>query len=117
MERWFMVEAKVFFFSMKAAKLRLEERRKGFLRLILVGHRGASWLAATVEEASLSPATEVFIKSYNEGRMSLSVKGGDNKAGRFLEVSASVDDVAVIAWILWLRRNKFIFEGVFSPQR
>ena len=48
-----------------------------------MGLRGASWLAATVEEASLSPASEVFVKSYDEGRMLLSVKGGDNKAGRW----------------------------------
>ena len=45
-----------------------------------------------VKEASLSPVMEDFVKSYSEGRMSLSVKGGCNKAGRFLEVIASVDD-------------------------
>jgi hypothetical protein len=93
MERRFKVEAKAFFFSVKAAKFRLEERRKGFLGLILVGPQGASWLAATVEEAPRLPATEVFVKSFDEGRTSLSVIGGINKAGRFLEVSVSVDDV------------------------
>jgi hypothetical protein len=92
MERRFKVEAKTFFFSTKAAKLRLEERRKGFLGHILVGHRCASWLAATVEEASLSPVMEDFVKSSSEGRMSLLVRGGCNKAGRFLEVAAFVDD-------------------------
>ena len=55
MEQRFKVEAKTFFFSTKDAKLHLEERRKGFLGLILVGHQSASWLATTVEEASLSP--------------------------------------------------------------
>ena len=88
MEWWFKVEAKIFF-STKAAKLCLEERRKGFLGIIRVGHQCASWLAATVEEASLSPMMEDFVKSYSEGRM-LSVRGGCNKAGRFLEVAASL---------------------------
>jgi hypothetical protein len=86
------VEAKTFFFSTKGAKLRLEERRKGFLGLILVGHRSASWLAATVEETSLSSVLEDFVKSSSEGRMLLSGRGGCNKVGRFLEVAAFVDD-------------------------
>jgi hypothetical protein len=92
MERRFKVEAKSFFFSTKASQLRLEERRKGFLGLILVDLRGATWLAATVEEASRSPALEDFVRSSNEGRKSLSVRGGCNKGGRFLEVVVFVDD-------------------------
>jgi hypothetical protein len=70
----------------------LEERRKGFLGLILVDRRRAAWLAATVEEASRSPALADFDKISSEGRKSLSVRGGSNKGGRFLEVVASVDD-------------------------
>jgi hypothetical protein len=81
MERRFTVEAKTFFFSMKASQLRLEERRKGFLGLILVDRRGASWLAATVEEASQSPTLVDFDKSSSEGRKSLSVKGDVTKVG------------------------------------
>jgi hypothetical protein len=92
MERRFKVEAKSFFFSTKASQLRLEERRKGYLGLILVDLRGATWLAATVEEASRSPALEDFVRSSNEGRKSLSVRGGCNKGGRFLEVVVFVDD-------------------------
>jgi hypothetical protein len=92
MERRFRVEAKTFFFSTKASQLRLEERRKGFLGLILVDLRRAAWLAATVEEASRSPALVDFDKISSEGRKSLSVRGGSNKGGRFLEVVASVDD-------------------------
>jgi hypothetical protein len=79
MERRFKVEAKLFFFSTKASQLRLEERRKGFLGLILVDLRGATWLAATVEEASWSPALADFVRSSSEGRKSLSVRGGCNK--------------------------------------
>jgi hypothetical protein len=92
MERRFKVEAKTFFFSMKDAKLCLEERRVGFLGLIQVGHRCASWLATAVEEASLSPVLEDFVKSSSEGRMSLSMRGECNKVERFLEVADFVDD-------------------------
>jgi hypothetical protein len=100
MERRFRVEAKTFFFSTKASQLRLEERRKGFLGLILVDLRRAAWLAATVEEASRSPALADFDKISSEGRRSLSVRGGSNKGGRFLEVVASVDDERKgIIWI------------------
>jgi hypothetical protein len=67
-------------------------KKEGLLGLILVGLRCASWLAATVEEASRSPLLEDFVKSSSEGRKSSSVRGGCNKAGRFLEVVAFVDD-------------------------
>jgi hypothetical protein len=100
MERRFTVEAKTFFFSTKASQLRLEERRKGFLGLILVDRRGAAWLAATVEEALWSLALVDFDKSSSEGWKSLSVRGGCNKGGRFLEVVALVDgDRKGIIWI------------------
>jgi hypothetical protein len=91
MERRFAVEAKKFFFSTKESKIRLEERRKGFVGLILVGHRCASWLATTVLEAS-SSTEEDFAEIFCEERRSLSVSRGRNKAGRFLEVVAHVDD-------------------------
>jgi hypothetical protein len=100
MERRFAVEVKNFFFSMKDSKLRLEERRKGFVELILVGHQGTSWLATTVEEASSSTEKEDFAKNLCEERKSLSVSGGRNKAGRFLEVVARVDgERKGIIWI------------------
>ena len=74
------MEAKTTFFSMKASELRLEERRKGFLGLVLVGLRCASWLATTVKEASQSSVLVDFVKSSSEGRKSLTVRGGCNKA-------------------------------------
>ena len=53
-------------------------------------------MAATVEEVSRSTVASLaladFVKSSSEGRKSLSVKGGCNKRGRFLEVVASKDD-------------------------
>jgi hypothetical protein len=100
MERRFTVEAKTFLFSTKVSKLRLEERRKGFVGLILVSHRCASWLAATVEEASLSTGKDEFAQSFCEDRKSLSVSRGSNKAGRFLEVVARLDgDRKGVIWI------------------
>ena len=57
-----------------------------------MGLQCASWLAATVEEASQSPVLEDFVKSFSEGRKSLSVRGECNKVGRVLEVVAFVDD-------------------------
>jgi hypothetical protein len=100
MERRFKVEAKTFFFSTKASQIRLEERRKGFLGLILVDRRGANWLAETVEEAARSPVLGEFVRASSEGRKSLSVRGGSNKGGRFLEVVALVDDERKgIIWI------------------
>jgi hypothetical protein len=99
-----VVEAKHFFFLTKDSKLRLEERRKGFIGLILVGHRCASWLAATVEEASSAMEKEEFAKKICEERRSLSVSGGRNKAGRFLEVVAHVDgERKGVIWILEAR--------------
>jgi hypothetical protein len=91
MERRFTVEAKTFF-STKASQIRLEERRKGFLGLILVDRRCAAWLAETVEEVSQLPVVVDFDKASSEGRKLLSVRGGCNKGGRFLEMVACVDD-------------------------
>jgi hypothetical protein len=56
------------------------------------GLQCASWLAAMVEEASQSPVLEDFVQSYSKSRKSSSMRGGCNKAGRFLEVVAFVDD-------------------------
>ena len=53
MERRFSIEAKAFCFTAKegSTDLRLEERRKGFVRVIRVGPQSAVWLVAKVEEA------------------------------------------------------------------
>jgi hypothetical protein len=78
----------------------LEERRKGFLGLILVDRQGAAWLAETMEEASRASVLEDFDKSLSEGRKSLSVIKGCNKGKRFLEVVARMeDDRKGIIWI------------------
>jgi hypothetical protein len=91
MEHRFVVEAKTFLFSAKVSKFRLEERRKGFVGVIIVGKQCASWLAATVEEAIQSPVKVDFVRDFREEGKSILVSRGDNKAGRFLEVAASTE--------------------------
>jgi hypothetical protein len=94
MERRFTVEAKTFFFSTKASQLRLEERRKNFLGLILMGLSGASWLATTVEEASRSLKLVVFVKTSSKGRKSLTVRGVTRPGGSWRW------------WLLWMTSGK-----------
>jgi hypothetical protein len=84
------VEAKGFFFSVKieALELRLEERRKGFCGLISLGLQCSAWLMSIVEEALKAPVKEDFVKYFRKDEKALMVRGGGNKAGRFLEVVA-----------------------------
>ena len=65
----------------------LEERRKGFVGVILVGHQCYAWLVAMVEEAILLPVKEDIVKSYLKDANVLMVHEGGNKAGRFLELA------------------------------
>jgi hypothetical protein len=51
MEQKFSVKAKTFNLLVKELVFRLEERRKGFVGVILVGHCCVAWLVVTVEEA------------------------------------------------------------------
>jgi hypothetical protein len=90
MERCFTVEAKGFSFSEKAeaAELHLEERRKGFCGFIFLGLQGAAWLMATIEEALTAPVKKDFVKYFQEDVKALIVRGGGNKAGRYLKVVA-----------------------------
>jgi hypothetical protein len=87
MERQFSFEAKSFRFSTKvgSSMIRLEERRKKFFGYILVSPQCSAWLIDTVEAACL--AKENIAKYFREGDKALMVHGGDNKAGRFLEVA------------------------------
>jgi hypothetical protein len=87
MERRFYIEAKSFRFSTKdgSSLIRLEERRKKFVGYIFVSPQCSSWLIGTVEAACL--VKENVAKSFREGDKALMVHGGDNKAGRFLEVA------------------------------
>jgi hypothetical protein len=52
-----------------------------------VGVQCSIWLVDTVEEVQKSLGKEDFIKSYREDEKVLMVRGGGNKAGRYLEVA------------------------------
>jgi hypothetical protein len=88
MERRFSVEAKTFNLLVKESVFRLEERRKGFVGVILVGHHCAAWLVVTVEEAVQSLVGDEFVESFCEDEKALMVCWEGNKAVRFLEVAA-----------------------------
>jgi hypothetical protein len=104
MERRFSIEAKVFYFSAKEGSpvLRLEERRKKFLRFIFASIPCSSWLVDTVEAACL--VKEDIAKSFREGDKVCMVHGGANKAGRFLEVSIYVEGGR--RGVLWIPKGR-----------
>jgi hypothetical protein len=91
MERRFSVEAKAFSFSAKAdvSELRLEERRKGFCGFVFLCLQGFAWLMAAIE--ALKDLVKDFVKYFREDVKALMVRGGGNKAGRYLEVVAFVE--------------------------
>jgi hypothetical protein len=68
MERRFVVEAKEFLFSVKSgfSELRLEEKRKSFLGVVVLGSLCSAWLVDTVKEALKSPGSLDFVKSFRE---------------------------------------------------
>ena len=81
MERQFSIKAKAFCFTMKegSSNLQLEERRKDFTGVILVGPQSSVWLVAKVEEAFLSQVKEVTAAYFYEDENMLMVRGGSNK--------------------------------------
>jgi hypothetical protein len=94
MERGFSVEAKAFCFTAKdgSTYLSLEERRKGFVKVIRVGPQSAVWLVAKVEEAVQSPRGQVGLATdFREEETVILVHEGCNKACGFLEVDVEVD--------------------------
>jgi hypothetical protein len=105
MERCFFVEAKCFSFSAKAEafELRLEERRKGFRGFIFFGLQGSAWLMAAVEEALKAPGKD-FVKYFWEDVKALMLRGGGNKAGRYLEMVADVEGGK--KWAIWLPEGR-----------
>jgi hypothetical protein len=87
LERRFFLEAKTFLFSVEEVKsvLRMEERRKGFLGVVLLGLHCTAWVVATMKEALRSQGVEDFVKSYREDSKAWIVRKGYNKDGCFLE--------------------------------
>ena len=77
MECRFAVEAKAFYFTAKeeSSDLWLEERRKGFDGVIIVGLQISVWLVAMVEKAFLSQMKEDTVKYFHEDEKVLMVRG------------------------------------------
>jgi len=46
--------------------LRIEERRKGFLGVVLLGLQCTAWVVTAVKEALQSQGVEDFVKSFRE---------------------------------------------------
>jgi hypothetical protein len=88
-----LLYGKAFSFSVKAdvSEIRLEERRKGFCGFIFLGLQCSIWLLATIKEALKEPVKKDFVTSYREDVKALMIRGGGNKAGRYLEVVAYVE--------------------------
>jgi hypothetical protein len=80
MERRFVVEAKDFFSLAKfgSLELRLEEKRKSFSRVVVLGSLCSAWLVATVKEALKLPRVGSFVKSFREDSKVLIVWRGVN---------------------------------------
>lgn len=92
MENCFFVEAKSFSFSVEIGKSKvwLEERKKGFIRVVSLGLRCVAWLIEMVEEVLLSAGAEEFVKTTPEASNVVTVKRGGNRDERFLEVAFQV---------------------------
>jgi hypothetical protein len=83
------VEAKSFVFTVVegASVVRLEERRRNFSGLVLLGAQSVGWLVSTMESLLWYPGEKDFVRSFREGSKVLIVRRGGNAAGRFLEVA------------------------------
>jgi hypothetical protein len=89
MERWCCVEAKTFVFTVVegASVVRVEERRRKSLGLVLLGAHSIGWLFSTLESV-LRFSGKDFVRSFREGSKVIIVRRGGNAAGRFIEVAA-----------------------------
>jgi hypothetical protein len=89
MDKNFLVESKSFTFSVLggASTLRVEEKRKNFLGVILLNEQSSEWLASTMEVLLGLPAEQDLVKSFREGSKVLIAWRGGNKAGSFVEAT------------------------------
>jgi len=92
MKRWCWVEAKSFVFSVVegASVVRVEERRRNFSGLVLLGAQSIGWLVSMMESLLWFPGDKDFVRSFREGSKVLIIRRGGNVAGRFLEVAVYV---------------------------
>jgi hypothetical protein len=89
MERWCCVESKTFVFTVVegASVVRVEERRRNFSGLVLLGAQSSGLLFSTLESV-LRFSGKDFVRSFREGSKVFIVRRGGNVAGRFIEVAA-----------------------------
>jgi len=90
MDKKFLVESKSFAFSVLAgaSALRVEEKRKNFLGVVILNSQSSEWLASLLEGLLGLPEEQEIVKSFREGSKLLIARRGGNKDGRFLEVSS-----------------------------
>jgi hypothetical protein len=69
MDKKFIVESKSFAFLVLggASMLRLEERRKNFLGVVILNSQSSEWLALMLEVLLGFPEEQYFVKSFREG--------------------------------------------------
>jgi hypothetical protein len=89
MDKNFLVESKSFTFSVLggASMLKVEEKRKNFLGVVILNAQSSEWLASTLEVLLGLPAEQDCVKSFKEGSKVLIARRGGNKAGRYLEAT------------------------------
>jgi hypothetical protein len=89
MEKSFIVESKIFVFSVLdgASMLRVGEKRNSFYGEIIISSQCAEWLASTLEIPLGYPEDLDFIKSFRKGSKVLIARRGGYQASRFLEAS------------------------------
>jgi hypothetical protein len=90
MDKEFLVESKSFAFSVLAgaSALRVEEKRKNFLGVVILNSQSSEWLASMLEVLLGLPEEQEIVNSFREGSKLLIARRGGNKDGRFLEVSS-----------------------------
>lgn len=89
MEKSFLVESKIFVFSVLdgALRLRVGEKRKFFSGTIVISPQCSKWLSSTLEILLGFPEDQELIKSFREGSEILIARRVSNHAGRFLEAA------------------------------
>jgi hypothetical protein len=90
MEKSFIVESKIFVFSVLDGEsmLRVGEKRKSFSGEIIISCQCSKWLASTLEILLGHLEDQDFIKSFTEGSKILIARRGGNQVGCFLETTS-----------------------------
>jgi hypothetical protein len=90
MDKKFLVESKSFAFSVLAgmSALRVEEKRKNFLGVVILNCQSSEWVASMLEVLLGLSEEQEIVKSFREGLKLLIARRGGNKDGLFLEVSS-----------------------------